>query len=246
MEAIRTINNDIQLVYDGSLHFLKNGQKVLSNFNELGELINGLLPVYFKENNLIKYFDVDTNTVYNFNDVDWVSGFHYVGNELNHLFHNYRSSPLIKETNSQYTFQSDLKEIHQLFEGKEGIEIMPIKNRSFDYDKQIFIESSSNKYEYIINHNTSIELFDSIKYIRIAGKGNLNLKVNLSDKPFVYDGKPVYSPKHLMLSKNSEQYGVIDVRTNKVLLDFKYKKINVLPKLIVYENEAGVIECVCY
>ena len=97
MDLIRKINDKLSLVYDNGLHIKSDGKIITSNLYEIGTLTNGLLPLYYKNENKRKgsfsYLDCSTNNIFPIDNVRWISGFHFEGNNLNYIDHDYRTNP---------------------------------------------------------------------------------------------------------------------------------------------------------
>lgn len=247
MKNIRKINEDLTLVYDNGLHIALDGKIITSNLYEIGTLSNGLLPLYYenekKHEGSFSYLDCSTNNIFPIDNVRWISGFHFTGSSLNYIYHNYRTNPL-KNLEEYHLFHSKSKDVIEFFEGKKGVTIKKLTNE---------------KFEIRIDNKESYEFFNTIKYLRIVGVGNTKTSLNMAGSPFHLDEKMVYHPSFISLSpkgkfikdsngkiiKNPDFtegiYGVIDVRTNKLLLDCVCEKINIFPGFIEYQQENNTL-----
>lgn len=256
MEIIKKINENLNLVFDNGLHISLNGEIITSNLYDIGILSNGLLPLYYKGEKKhlgsFSYLDCSTNSILPIENVRWISGFHFVGNDLNYIGHDYRTNPLENVT-EHHLFNSNSKDVVEFFEGKKGVLINKISDRKYDYETGEFVINETNEIK--INKNEYHEFLENIKYLRIVGVGNTNTGLNLGGKPFELDEKVVYHPSHITLSpkgqfikdsngkriKNPDfkegMYGVVDVKTNKLLLDCVCEKINIFPGVIEYQQE---------
>ena len=80
---IKSVTEKIDLHREeNSLSLTSEGKVILEGFTDVGVVSNGLIPViYFKEKKFI-YVDDNTFEIYEIKNVDWISGFHYVGNNL--------------------------------------------------------------------------------------------------------------------------------------------------------------------
>jgi len=80
------------------LHITLDGKIITSNLYEIGTLSNGLLPLYYenekKHEGSFSYLDCSTNNIFPIDNVRWISGFHFEGNNLNYIDHDYRTNPL--------------------------------------------------------------------------------------------------------------------------------------------------------
>ena len=256
MDLIRKINDKLSLVYDNGLHIKSDGKIITSNLYEIGTLTNGLLPLYYKNENKRKgsfsYLDCSTNKLFPIDNVRWISGFHFTGSDLNYIDHNYRTNPL-ENFMEYHSFRSDSKDVLAFFEGKKGVSIEKIIDRKYDPETDKFIEYEGRDFK--INNKESYEFFNTIKYLRIVGVGNTETGPDMLGSHFELDKKTVYSPSRISLSPNGKyikdsngeliknpnfvegMYGVVDVRTNKLLLDCVCEKINIFPGFIEYQQE---------
>jgi len=258
VEKIKKINENLNLVYDNGLHITLDGKIITSNLYEIGTLSNGLLPLYYenekKHEGSFSYLDCSTNNIFPIDNVRWISGFHFEGNNLNYIDHDYRTNPL-KNFMEYHLFHSNSKDVIEFFEGKKGVSIKKLTDKKFDLETGETIETSSDKFEIRIDNKESYELFNTIKYLRIVGVGNTNTGLSMGGSPFYLDEKMVYHPSIISLSpkgkfikdsngkliKNPDfiegMYGVVDVRTNKLLLDCVCEKINIFPGFIEYQQQ---------
>ena len=92
---IKEIANNIELhkTEDG-LALMANNKVLLQGFTDIGTLANGLVPIIYYKQQQFKYLDTDTLEIFDISNVNWISGFHYVGSNLTYLGHNYRTDPL--------------------------------------------------------------------------------------------------------------------------------------------------------
>ena len=85
--------------------------------------------------------------------------------------------------------------------------------------------------------NLFTELLNSIKYIRIVGKGSLAKGLDIGSRPIKLEDGSNYNSSFFTLSQKDETYGVIDVRTNKLITEIIHKVIDVCPNLIRVDSD---------
>ena len=59
----------------------------------------------------------------------------------------------------------------------------------------------------------------------------------MGSKPIKLEDGSNYNSRLFSLSQKNELYGVIDVRTNKLVLETKYKKIDIYPEVIIVDSD---------
>ena len=235
MVNVENIKDDINLVHkDGQLHIMQDDRILISGFNNIGTTVNGLIPLYYKKDNLFKYYDIHKQIEYTIQDADWISGFHYLGSNLNTMFHNLRTNPVDNLKNNEYIFNTDNQEIINVFKNLQGYSSRYKIKQKYDQQSDSFIEFTSDQTEHVITRDLMEELMDSLKYLRIAGKGQLNRSHNfIKGSTKDHDGNVIYTPQDLTLKGS---YGVIDVRDGSWLLEPKHSMINILPWTIECNN----------
>lgn len=232
---IKSITEKIELHSENNiLRLISEGNVLLEGFTDIGVCSNGLIPIiYFNEKRFI-YVDDDTLKIYEINNVDWISGFHYVGNDLNYMGHNYRTDPT-KKTTDFYKFKT-VEGVKNIFEKFDGCETTVETERKFDFDLQKMVETGKVETICALTPQLSHQLFNEIKYYRIVGRGVLNKGLAMGSKPVKLEDGSNYNPLFFTLSQKNDLYGVVDVRTNKLLLETKHKKIDVLPNAIIVDS----------
>ena len=243
---IKKINQDTDLVYaEDQLHIMQGDNKLISGFSYMGTVINNLIPLHwkYKDRNVFKYYDLETNTEYRIDDVDWISGFHYQGNDLNTMYHNFRTDPLTNLVNNEYVFNTqDPHLVHSLKELNGYSSRKKIKTK-YDPETDTFIEFNSDEVEHVLTDQLFTELMNSIKYLRIVGVGKLGFSNDFTSKPVKHNGQVVFNNKQLTLDG---VYGVVDVRTGNTIIERGYEYINILPwsircstdKIVYYTMES--------
>lgn len=238
---VKDITGNCELHIDNSgLKLISNGNEILSGFKDVGEFANGLVPVYFKEAQEFKYFDVESEKVYSIKGVDWVSGFHFVGSDLNYFNHNYKTDPIAKMKGDQYVFSNKSTDLKEVLKDNNQIKIMPKMKSNWDEALQEFVKfASEDEEEYIISKDNFSSLLDNIKYYRIVGVGKLGKSLDFGSPNISLENGLKYNKSLYSLSQKDGKYGVIDIRTNKLVVEPIYTKINVFPGLILHTNEDG-------
>jgi len=223
-------NLTLHLTFDG-LSIQSEDSTIISGFTDIGILANGLLPIVNHKENTLTYLDVETLELFSIVGFDWISGLHFSGTALNYFNLNYRTDPNLNNDGKQ-TFS-----IKSPYDGSldsiDGVAVESIVNRVFDEEAQKFMEVVSSKIT--IPNNSMIELLKSIKYYRIVGNGNLANSLNIAAPHFKSDDGGIYHPKQYILT-GKYKYGILDVRTQKLLIPCDYSEINVLLKSAVTEN----------
>lgn len=234
---VKNITDDLELHRnEQGLNLTFEKKEILTGFTEVGTLINDLIPVYYKDSNEFKYFDVKTKKVYLLKGVNWVSGFHYVGSDLNYFNHNYRSDPIANLVDD-YIFSIESLELEEKLKRFEKIKITRKENEKFDYDIQKKIVSDIEKLEYKVPKDVFIELLNLIKFYRIVGVGKLNKGLDMGSNPIKLENGLIYNKILYFLSKRNSKYGVMDIRTNEWIVNPEYLKINVFNGIILHSNE---------
>lgn len=232
---IKELSKD--LILDLSINGLAIKSKdstIVSGFTDIGTLANGLLPIVNYKEKVLTYLDIDTLEFYPVNDVNWISGLHYVGNSLNYFNMNFRSDPNLSDDGEQ-SFS-----IKGNYDGSldtvEGFSVQSEASRVFDEEAQKFNEVIVTKFT-VPNKSMKI-LLNAIKYYRIVGKGNLSSNLNIAAANFKSDDGGIYHPKQFVLS-GSKKYGVMDIRTQKLIVPCEFDEVKVLLKSA--ETERGIL-----
>ena len=237
---IKSVTEKIELHREeDSLCLTSDGNVILEGFTDIGIVSNGLIPViYFDERKFI-YVDDTTFEIYEIKNVDWISGFHYIGNNLSYMGHNYKTDPITKTTDF-YKFQT-IEEVKDIFQKFDGCEITVKSERKFDYDLQKMVETGKVDINCKLTPQLSKKLFTEIKYYRIVGCGILCRSLDIMSKPIKLQDGSNYNSLLFSLSQKNDLYGVVDVRNNKLLLEVNHKKIDVNPNFIIF-NELNNIK----
>ena len=224
-----------------TLHLTSNGlsiqsedSTIISGFTDIGILANALLPIVNEKENTLTYLDVETLELFSITEVDWISGLHFVGTALSYFNMNYRSDPKLSNDGEQ-SFS-----IKSPYDGSldsiDGVSVQSEVKRVFDEEAQKFTELAISK---ITIHNTSMrDLLKSIKYYRIVGKGTLGSSLNIAAPNFKSDDGALYHPKQYVLT-GKHKYGIMDIRTQKLLVPCEFGEINVLLRTAV--TEKGIV-----
>ena len=224
-----------------TLHLTSNGlsiqsedSTIISGFTDIGILANGLLPIVNDKENSLTYLDTETLELFHINDVDWISGLHFAGTALSYFNMDFRTDANLSNEGEQSfsikgAYNGSLDEI-------DGVSVQSEVNRVFDEEGQKFNEVVVSK---ITIPNTSMkELLNTIKYYRIVGKGTLASSLNIAAANFKSDDGGIYHPKQFVLSGN-KKYGVMDLRTQKLLVPCEFNEIKVL--LTSADTEKGIV-----
>ena len=222
---------ELHIEKDG-LSIVADGKVLSKGFTDVGVISNELLPLIYFNEKRFEYIDTESLELFEVKGVDWISGLHYTGSDLTYLGHNFRSNPLMQL--NEPTIFTVSKEVSQSFLGKDGCSVEEKSKKQFDYESQKLIETRT--YEITIQPEHSYNFFNSIKYLRIVGKGTLGKSLNLGSKNIKTD-VGIYSPMQFSLSQANGAYGVIDIRSNTFLADVKYRKINIYPELILVDSD---------
>jgi len=228
---IKGIASNIELhkTEDG-LALIANNKVLLQGFTDIGTLANGLVPIIYYEQQQFKYLDTDTLEIFEISNVKWISGFHYVGSNLTYLGHNYRTDPRNKLSVS-YKYSS-VEGMKPVFENLDGCEMMLKPERKFNEELQEMLETGVNKMQCTLTPELAQKLFNEIKYYRIVGKGTLRKGPAIGALPIKLEDGSNYNSSLFTLSQKDGTYGVIDVRTNKLITEIIHKEIDVCPKVI--------------
>src|SRR6056300_1708196 len=141
---IKEIANNIELYKtEDGLALMANNKVLLQGFTDIGTLANGLVPIIYYEQQQFKYLDTDTLEIFDISNVNWISGFHYVGSNLTYLGHNYRTDPRNKLSVS-YKYSS-VEGMRPVFENLDGCEMMLKPERKFNEELQKMLETGVNK-----------------------------------------------------------------------------------------------------
>lgn len=232
---LKSVSEKVELHSENNvLRLISRGNILLEGFTDIGVYSNGLIPVIFFNEKRFLYVDGDTFEIYEIKNVDWISGFHYVGNDLNYMGHNYRTDPT-KKTTDYYKFKT-IEGVKNMFEKFDGCETTVKTERKFDFDLQKMVETGKVETTCALSPQLSHKLFNEIKYYRIVGRGFLSKGLDMGSKPVKLEDGSNYNPRFFTLSEKNDLYGVVDVRTNKLLLETKHKKIDVLPNAIIVDS----------
>lgn len=233
---IKSITEKIDLCREeNGLYLISERKVLLDGFTDVGNVSNGLIPIiYFKEKKFV-YLDEETFEIYEIKNVDWISGFHYVGNNLSYMGHNYRTDPTKKITDS-YQFKT-IEKVKDVLQKFDGCEITVKPERKFDMDLQKMVETGKVTVQCQLTPQLTEKLFNEIKYYRIVGRGVLGKGMDMGSKPIRLEDGSNYNSRHFSLSQKNELYGVMDVRTNKLVLEAKYKKIDIYPEVITVDSD---------
>ena len=85
-----TSDIDVHLTAQG-LSIYIGEKEVISGFSDVGILANGLLPIIYFDKRRLLYLNIDSKEIFEIRGVDWVSGLHFVGSDLNYFGLNFRS-----------------------------------------------------------------------------------------------------------------------------------------------------------
>lgn len=124
-----------------------------------------------------------------------------------------------------------------VFENLDGCEMMLKPERKFNEDLQKMLETGVNKIQCTLTPELAKKLFNEIKYYRIVGKGFLAKGPAIGSLPIKLEDGSNYNSRLFTLSQKDETYGVIDVRTNKLITEIIHKVIDVCPKLIRVDSD---------
>ena len=228
---IKEISNNIELhkVEDG-LALISNYKVIVQGFTDIGTPANGLVPIIYYKQQEFKYLDIDTLEIFDISNVNWISGFHYVGSNLTCLGHNYRSDPQ-KNLSTSYKYTS-VEGMKIIFENLEGCDTILKPEKKFNENLQKMVETGVNKMQCTLTPELAKKMFNQIKYYRIVGKGLLAKGLNIGVQPIKLEDGSNYHSSLFTLSQKDETYGVIDVRTDKLITEIIYKEIDLCPNLI--------------
>ena len=233
---IRVFENDVIFSLDANgLKLTSRGKTLLEGFSDVGNQFNGLLPVVYYESKKLMYLDLDSLEIFTVQNVDWISGLHFVGSNLQYFGHNSRTD--IRSSKNETQSFTTLFDCAYHFANVEGVSVEKIEKKVFDHDLQKF--NSTNSFKVNITSKTLIKMLEDSKYFQIVGKGVLSKSLNLGGNHFKSDDGGVYHPKQYSLSGGSK-YGLMDIRTNELLINCSYNEINVLPGLAI--TESGILE----
>jgi len=232
---IKEIAKDLVLdLSSDGLSIQSKDSTIISGFTDIGILANGLLPIVNYKEKSLTYLDTETLEIFSVKDVDWISGLHFAGTALSYFNMDFRMDPNLSNDGEQSfsikgAYNGSLDEI-------DGVSVQSEVNRVFDEEGQKFNEVVVSK---ITIPNTSMkELLNTIKYYRIVGKGRLASSLNIAAANFKSDDGGIYHPKQFVLSGN-KKYGVMDIRTQKLLVPCEFNEIKVL--LTSADTEKGIV-----
>jgi len=215
-----------------TLHLTSNGlfiqsedSTIISGFTDIGILANGLLPIVNEKENTLTYLDVETLELFSITEVDWISGLHFAGTALSYFNMDFRTDANLSN------------------EGEQSFSIKGAYDGSLDEIKRVFDEESQKFNEIAVSNitipNTSMkELLNVIKYYRIVGKGKLSSSLNIAAPHFKSDDGGIYHPQQFVLT-GSKKYGVMDIRTQKLIVPCDFNEIKVLLKSA--DTEKGIV-----
>jgi len=236
---IKSITKKIDLYKDeNGLSLMSNEKVLLNGFTDIGKVSNGLIPVIYFNDKKFEYLDEDTFQIYKIENVDWISGFHYVGSNLTYMGHNYRTDP-IEKLSDPYEFKT-VEKVKGVLEKFDGCEMIVKSEKKFDMDLQKMVETGKVTVQCKLTPELSEKLFNEIKYFRIVGKGVLGKGMDMGSKPIKLEDGSNYNSRIFSLSQKNDTYGVIDVRTNELIVEMNYKKIDVCPKVITVDSDTFI------
>jgi hypothetical protein len=232
---IKEIAKDLVLdLSSDGLSIQSKDSTIISGFTDIGILANGLLPIVNYKEKSLTYLDTETLEIFSVKDVDWISGLHFAGTAISYFNLNFRTDPKLSVDGGQSfsikgAYDGSLDDV-------DGVSVQSEVNRVFDEEGQKFNEVVVSK---ITIPNTSMmELLKAIKYYRIVGKGTLASSLNIAAANFKSDDGGIYHPKQFVLSGN-KKYGVMDIRTQKLLVPCEFNEINVMLKSAF--TEKGIV-----
>lgn len=223
-------NLELHINEDG-LSIVTEGKTLSKGFSDIGTISNKLLPLIYFDEKRFEYIDTESLEIFDVKGIDWISGLHYVGSDLNYLGHNFRTNPL-SQMDKPMVFEV-AKEVSKSFLDKSGCTVEARVARKFNYETQKSVEQEV--FEVTIQPEYIYKFFNLIKYLRIVGRGTLGKSPNLGSKNIKTE-VGIYSPKQFSLSQRNGLYGVMDIRLNKVVAEIKYQKIDVYPELICVDS----------
>ena len=223
---------------DNALRLMVESEVLLDGFTDVGVVANGLIPIMNFNDKVFAYFDTETFETHEIRKVDWISGFHYVGSNLSYSGHNYRTDPL-KEVTDFYHFRMSEK-VKDVFQNFDGCELTEVPEKKFDVDTQKMMETGNVTVQCKMSPQSMKRLFDLIKYYRIVGSGFLGKSLNIGAMPIKLEDGSNYISRLLALSQKNGLYGVMDVRTNKLIAEIKYKKIDIYPAAIIVDSDLRI------
>lgn len=232
---IKEIKTNLDLVLSSEgLSIQSYGTSIFSGFTDIGILANGLLPIVNDKEKSLTYLDIDTLELFSITEVDWISGLHFSGTALSYFNMDFRTDANLSNDGEQ-SFS-----IHGIYDGSldnvNGVSVQSEVKRVFDEESQKFNEVAASK---ITIPNTSMkELLNAIKYYRIVGKGKLSSSLNIAAPHFKSDDGGIYHPQQFVLS-GSKKYGVMDIRTQKLIVPCDFNEIKVLLKSA--DTEKGIV-----
>jgi hypothetical protein len=100
------------------------------------------------------------------------------------------------------------------------------------------LETGVNKMQCTLTPELAQKLFNEIKYYRIVGKGTLGKGPAIGALPIKLEDGSNYNSSLFTLSQKDETYGVIDVRTNKLITEITHKELDVCPNIIRVDKDA--------
>lgn len=233
---IKEIASNIELYKtEDGLALMSDNKVLVQGFTDIGTVANGLVPIIYYKQKRFQYLDKDTLEIFDISNVDWISGFHYVGSNLTYLGHNYRTDPLNK-LSIPYKYSS-VEGMKTVFENLDGCEMILKPERKFDEDLQKMLETGVNKMQCILTPELAQKMFSEIKYYRIVGKGFLAKGLDFGALPIKLEDGSNYNSSVFSLSQKDDTYGVMDVRTNELITEITHKEIDVCPKVIRVEKD---------
>lgn len=233
---IKEISNNIELYKaEDGLALMSDNKVLVQGFTDIGIVANGLVPIIYHKQQQFKYLDTDTLEIFDISNVNWISGFHYVGSNLTYLGHNYRTDPRNKLSVS-YKYSS-VEGMKPVFENLDGCEMILKPERKFNEELQKMLETGVNKMQCTLTPELAQKLFNEIKYYRIVGKGTLGKGPAVGALPVRLEDGSNYNASLFSLSQKDEAYGVIDVRTNKRITEITHKELDVCPNIIRVDKD---------
>ena len=163
---IKEIANNIELhkTEDG-LALMSNNKVLLQGFTDIGTLANGLVPIIYYKQQQFKYLDTDTLEIFDISNVNWISGFHYVGSNLTYLGHNYRTDPTAKLANNEYVFNTGDQDLINEIAKLKGYSSRNRVKSKYDAESDSFIKFKSDEIEHVFTADLFTELLLSLIHI---------------------------------------------------------------------------------
>lgn len=223
----------------GVLSLNSGGEALISGVYEIGTEANGLIPLCFDRGTRWAYWDVEMSVLIEVQGVNWISGFHYVGSDLNYMNHNFRTDPQARQPEEMIVKTSSSK-IAEAMRSIGGVDVTSDVARKFNFDSQKMEETAVHSATFAEDAWKSA--WDSIRNIRIVGTGVCSSSVDMA-KSFVKDGSEiVYRPKKMSLSQSTAHYGIMNVVTGELIAPMRFAKVEIFPGSALLTTADGVEE----